>query len=250
METIGREGQVALVTGAGRGIGKAIALRLAKDGVDVAINDLDLATAASVVSELEALGRKSRCYTANVSVSSEVEAMFSALLADFGQLDILVNNAGITRDGLLVRMKDEDWNQVLSVNLDSTFFCCRAAARPMMKQRRGRIVNIASVVGLMGNAGQCNYAASKAGIIGLTKAVARELASRGVTVNAVAPGYIQTEMTAVLSESAKESLNARIPMQKLGTPEDVANLVAFLTSDEAAYITGQVLNVDGGMVMQ
>jgi 3-oxoacyl-[acyl-carrier protein] reductase len=242
-------GKTALVTGAGRGIGKAIALKLAELGVDLIINDLDIITAKETEQEVKALGRKAIALAADVSDSEAVEAMFTQALKDLGKLDILVNNAGITRDTLLLRMKDEDWDKVMQVNLKSAFNCIRAAAKVMMRQRSGRIINISSVIGLMGNAGQANYAASKAGLIGLTKSAARELASRGITVNAIAPGFIQTEMTAHLPEEAKQRLNALVPLGFAGEPSDVANAVAFLASDLARYITGEVLKVDGGMVM-
>jgi 3-oxoacyl-[acyl-carrier protein] reductase len=242
-------GKSALVTGGGRGIGKDIAMKLAQAGADVGICDIDLVTAQQTASEIESLGRKGFAAKADVSSSGDVSAMFSAFLEKFGCIDILVNNAGITRDGLIVRMKDADWDSVLNINLKSAFLCCREAARPMMKARGGKIVNIASVVGLMGNAGQVNYSASKAGLIGLTKTLAREFASREINVNAVAPGFIQTAMTDKLSPQDKEKLAQRIPMQKLGLPADVANAILFLSSDLAAYITGQVLTVDGGLVM-
>ncbi len=242
-------GTHGLVTGGGRGIGREIALVLADAGCDVAVSDIDLETAQATAAEVSSKGRRGLALQANVAASSEVSAMFAAFLEEFGTLDILVNNAGITRDGLAVRMKDEDWDAVLNVNLKSAFLCCREAARPMMKARGGKIVNIASVVGLMGNAGQVNYAASKAGLIGLTKTMARELATRSVNVNAVAPGFIKTAMTDKLSEADREKLSSQIPMQKLGMPRDVANAVLFLSSSLADYVTGQVLTVDGGLVM-
>jgi len=239
----------ALITGGGRGIGKEIALTLANAGCDIAISDIDLETAQMTASEIEKMGRKSLALKADVSNASDVEELFRSFLESFGKIDILVNNAGITRDGLLVRMKEADWDQVLSVNLKSAFLCCKEAARPMMKARCGKIINIASVVGLMGNAGQANYSASKAGLIGLTKTLAREFASRAINVNAVAPGFIRTAMTDKLTDSEKEKLSSSIPMQKLGLPADVANAVLFLGSSLADYITGQVITVDGGLVM-
>lgn len=239
----------ALITGGGRGIGKEIALAMAKAGCDVAISDIDLDTARSTASEIEALGRKSLAIQGDVSNASDVEGMFKSFLETFQKIDILVNNAGVTRDGLLVRMKEADWDLVMNVNLKSAFLCCREAARPMMKARGGKIINIASVVGLMGNAGQANYSASKAGLIGLTKTLAREFASRSINVNAVAPGFIRTAMTDKLSDTDKEKLTSQIPMQSLGSPLDVANAVLFLSSSLAEYITGQVLTVDGGLVM-
>lgn len=239
----------ALITGGGRGIGKEIALTLAKAGCDVAISDIDLETAKVAVSEIENLGRKSLALKGDVSNASDVESLFKLFMESFGKIDILVNNAGITRDGLLVRMKESDWDQVLNVNLKSAFLCCKEVARPMMKARGGKIINIASVVGLMGNAGQANYSASKAGLIGLTKTLAREFASRSINVNAVAPGFIRTAMTDKLTDSEKEKLSTQIPMQKLGSSTDVANSVLFLSSSLADYITGQVLTVDGGLVM-
>ncbi|HEX3020037.1 MAG TPA: 3-oxoacyl-[acyl-carrier-protein] reductase [Chitinispirillaceae bacterium] len=239
----------ALVTGGGRGIGKEIALRLAASGSDVAISDLDLVTAQETAAEIEKLGRRSIAIKADVSNAADVEAMFKTFLDSFQKIDILVNNAGITRDGLLVRMKESDWDLVLNINLKSAFLCCKEAARPMMKARGGKIINIASVIGLMGNAGQANYSASKAGLIGLTKTLAREFASRSITVNAVAPGFIKTAMTDKLSEIDKQKMTAQIPLQILGTPLDVANAVLFLSSSLSDYITGQVLTVDGGLVM-
>ncbi|MBI5184505.1 MAG: 3-oxoacyl-[acyl-carrier-protein] reductase [Nitrospinae bacterium] len=243
------EGKTALVTGAGRGIGKAIALALAKDGANVAVSDIDQGSANQTAEEIKSLGRGSIGLKADVSRSEEVEGMFQAIVDKFGGVDILVNNAGITRDGLLVRMKDEDWSLVMKINLDGAFYCSRAAGKIMMKQRRGAIINIASIVGVMGNAGQVNYSASKAGLIGLTKSSARELASRGVTVNAIAPGFIDTAMTQALNDKVKEKLMEQIPLGRLGSSEDIANAVLFLASPEAAYITGQVLHVNGGMLM-
>jgi len=199
--------------------------------------------------QLQKLGRKSIAIKADVSNSADVEAMFKTFVDTFGKIDILVNNAGITRDGLLVRMKESDWDLVLNINLKSAFLCCKEAARPMMKARSGKIVNIASVIGLMGNAGQANYSASKAGLIGLTKTLAREFASRSINVNAVAPGFIKTAMTDKLSDNDKQKMTSQIPLQVLGTPLDVANAVLFLSSPLADYITGQVLTVDGGLVM-
>ena len=243
------KGKAALVTGAGRGIGREIALLLAEAGCDIGVSDIDGASAEQTAADIRGKGCKALAMQADVSSAEGVSGMFRAFLAEFGVIDILVNNAGITRDGLAVRMKEEDWDVVLSVNLKSAFLCCKEAARPMMKARSGRIVNIASVVGIMGNAGQVNYAASKAGVLGLTKTMARELASRGVTVNAIAPGFIKTAMTEKLSEGDREKLAARIPLERLGAPRDVAGAVLFLCSPLAAYVTGQVLAVDGGLAM-
>jgi 3-oxoacyl-[acyl-carrier protein] reductase len=242
-------GKNALVTGAGRGIGREIALKLAQAGANIAVCDVDLATAQSTASEIEKLGRKSLALKADVSKASDISEMVSAFLRTFTSMDILINNAGITRDGLIMRMKEEDWDLVLDINLKSAFLCCKEASRHMMKARSGKIVNIASVVGIIGNAGQANYSASKAGLIGLTKTLAREFASRNIQVNAVAPGFIQTAMTDKLSAAEKEKLSAGIPSQKLGLPVDVANAVLFLASPLADYITGQVLAVDGGLAM-
>ena len=244
------EGKVALVTGGSRGIGRAIALLLAKRGADVAINFAgNEAAAQATVDEIKALGRKAIMIKADVAVNAACVAMVDQVVQEFGKIDILVNNAGITRDGLLMRMKEEDWDAVLNTNLKSVYNCSKAAVKYMMKARAGRIVSISSVVGLMGNAGQANYAAAKAGIIGFTMALAKEVASRGITVNSVAPGFVNTDMTKVLPEKVVENLKAAIPLAKLGEPEDIAKAVAFLVSDDAAYITGQTLHVDGGMVM-
>ena len=243
-------GKTAVVTGGSRGIGRAVCLELAKGGANVVLcyagNE---AAAAETVSACEALGAKALAVKCDVADGEQVKALMDEAVKAFGRIDILVNNAGITRDGLLMMMKEADFDAVISANLRGTFLCMKAVARTMMKQRYGRIVNLSSVVGLRGNAGQVNYAASKAGVIGMTKSLAKELASRGVTVNAVAPGFIDTDMTAAMPEAAKTATLATIPMGRLGAPEDVARAVAFLASDEAAYITGQVLAVDGGMAM-
>jgi 3-oxoacyl-[acyl-carrier protein] reductase len=245
------DGRVALVTGAARGIGRAIALRLAAMGAAVVVNDLAPEEAiGAVVAEIEAAGGKALGVRANITVTAEVTAMVERVVQELGSLDILVNNAGITRDMLVMRLSEEDWDAVLTTNLKGAFLCAKAAVRPMMKARWGRIVNLSSVVGLAGNAGQANYAAAKAGLIGLTRSLARELGSRGITANAVAPGFILTDMTARLSDKIKEEAQAQTPVGRLGTPEDVATAVAFLCSPEADFITGQVLSVDGGMVMR
>ncbi|MCQ2372502.1 MAG: 3-oxoacyl-[acyl-carrier-protein] reductase [Phascolarctobacterium sp.] len=244
------EGKKALVTGASRGIGKAIALALAAEGADVVVNYAgSKAAAEAVAAEIEAMGRKALVVQADISSNEAATAMVDQAVKEFGRIDILVNNAGITRDGLLMRMKEEDWDAVLTTNLKGVFNCTKAAVKYMMKQKAGHIVSISSVVGLTGNAGQANYAAAKAGVIGFTKAVAKEVAARGITVNAVAPGFIQTDMTAVLNEKQVEAMLATIPLKKLGQPEDIAKAVIFLASDDANYITGQTLHVDGGMVM-
>ncbi|MBT9252985.1 MAG: 3-oxoacyl-[acyl-carrier-protein] reductase [Brockia lithotrophica] len=241
--------RVALVTGASRGIGRAIALELARGGARVLVVYRGRRDAAeAVVEEIRGLGSEAFAEQGDVARPEEAERLVSLALERFGRLDILVNNAGITRDNLLLRMKDEEWEEVLRTNLSGPFYLMRAAAKHMVRARRGRIVNIASVVGLVGNPGQTNYAAAKAGLIGLTKAAAKELASRGITVNAVAPGYIQTDMTESLPEAAKEALLRLIPTGRFGSPEDVARAVRFLAGDDAAYITGHVLVVDGGMV--
>ena len=244
------EGKVAFVTGASRGIGRAIALTLAEAGADVAVNYAGNAAAAEeVAAEIRKMGRRALILQGDVSQTEAAASMLDAVVAEFGRCDILVNNAGITRDGLLMRMKEEDWDAVLNTNLKGVFNCTKAALKYMMKQRSGKIVNIASVVGIMGNAGQANYAAAKAGCIGFTKSVAKEVASRGITVNAVAPGLIATDMTSVLPEKVIEEMASGIPLKRAGQPVDVAKAVLFLVSDDAAYITGQTLNVDGGMVM-
>ena len=243
------KGKNALVTGGGRGIGREIALRLAAAGCNVAVSDIDLATATTTAGEIEALGCQSMPLAGDVSKSADVEAMFAAFLGKFSSIDILVNNAGITRDGLLMRMKEEDWDAVLNVNLKSAFLCCREACRPMMKQRSGRIINIASVVGLWGNAGQVNYSASKAGLIGLTKTLSKEFASRSITVNAIAPGFIRTAMTDKLTEVDKKKMTDFIGLGRMGEATDVANSVLFLASSLSDYITGQVVEVSGGLAM-
>ena len=242
-------GKKALVTGGGRGIGREIALRLAQAGCDVAVSDIDLETAASTAQEIAALGVKSLALKADVSNATEVEAMFKELLTSFETIDVLVNNAGITRDTLIMRMKEADWDLVLNVNLKSAFLCCREVCRTMMKARSGRIINIASVVGIMGNAGQANYSASKAGMIGLTKTLAKEFSSRNINVNAVAPGFIRTAMTDKLSEVDKAKITDNVPLNRMGEAKDVADAVLFLASSLSEYITGQVVVVDGGLVM-
>lgn len=241
--------RIALVTGSGRGIGRAIATTLAAAGATVIINDISHETTAEAVKAIQAAGGQASSILADISSAPDVERLFKEALDTYGRLDILVNNAGITRDTLLMRMKDEDFDKVININLRGVYLCTKAVLRPMMKQRSGRIINISSVVGLMGNPGQVNYAASKAGVLGITKSTAREVASRNITVNAVAPGYIETELTHILSEEARNAILNTVPLQRPGQPQDVAWMVCFLASDEAAYITGQTFAVDGGMVM-
>lgn len=242
-------GKVALVTGAAQGIGRAIALLLARNGADIVISDINLEKAEETAKEIRAIGPKAMAIKVDVSNLGDVERMVEGILEKLAKIDILVNNAGITRDKLILRMTEEDWDAVLGVNLKGTFNCTKAVIRHMAKQRSGKIVNIASVVGEMGNAGQANYSASKAGVIGLTKTIAREYAQRGININAIAPGYIETPMTEALPEKAKEELKKLIPMERLGRPEDVAEAALFLVSEESSYITGQVLNVNGGIYM-
>jgi len=241
--------KVAVVTGASRGIGRCISLALAAEGARIVAVDLGLDDTEKLAKEIRAQGGEALAVEGNVTVAADVERMIKAAVEKFGRVDILVNNAGITKDGLLLRMKDEDWDAVLNVNLKGAFLCSRAAAKVMTKQRYGRIINIASIVGQMGNAGQANYCASKAGLIGLTKSNARELAKRNVTVNAVAPGFIATPMTDALSEKVKEELLAQIPQERLGSADDIANAVLFLAAERSGYITGQVIGVNGGMYM-
>jgi 3-oxoacyl-[acyl-carrier protein] reductase len=243
------DNKVSLVTGAARGIGRAIALRLAEHGSDVVVSDIDLAGARGVAKDIKAIGRKAIAVESNISIKQNAEAIVEATVGEFGKIDILVNNAGITRDNLIMRMDEAEWDAVIAVNLKGTFNCLKAATRPMMKQRSGKIINISSIVGVMGNAGQANYCASKAGVIGLTKSAAKELAPRNIQVNAVAPGYIESEMTKGLPEALRESYLNIIPLKRPGTPEDVASAVLFLASPLSDYVTGQVLHVDGGMLM-
>jgi 3-oxoacyl-[acyl-carrier protein] reductase len=247
--TLSLEGRVAVITGGGRGIGRAAALALADAGADVMVAvSRDTAAAEGVAEEVRSRGRRALARQADVSSGEQAEALVAATVEELGKIDILVNNAGITRDGLLMRMSEEDWDAVLDVNLKGTFNCTRAALRRMVRQRSGRIVNITSVMGITGNAGQANYAASKAGIIGLTKSTAKEVGSRGITCNAVAPGWIKTQMTAELPGEFAEQVLKQVAVGRLGEPEDVAGLVVFLSSDAASYITGQVIVVDGGLI--
>jgi 3-oxoacyl-[acyl-carrier protein] reductase len=244
-------GRVAIVTGSARGIGRAIALKLAEVGADIVINDI-AASAESlegVANEIKALGRQALAVTADVSSTEDVNRMVETAIKTFGHVDIMVNNAGVTRDQLLMRMTDEEWDTVLNIDLKSAFLCTRAVLRHMLRQRSGKIISIASVVGIMGNASQCNYASAKAGIIAFTRSVAKEAGSRGITANAIAPGYIETRMTEKLDDKHKQAFLERVPLGTAGTPRDVAEAVAFLASDEAKYITGQVLCVDGGMAL-
>lgn len=241
--------KIALVTGGARGIGRAIAMVFAREGADIVVGDVNLEEAAKTQADIEALGRKSLGLEMDVTDYAKVEEALNKILDKFGRIDILVNNAGITKDNLLLRMGQGEWDAVINVNLKGTFNCTKAVSKPMVKQRSGKIINIASIIGIIGNAGQANYAASKAGIIALTKTAAKELASRNITVNAIAPGFIQTEMTAKLPEDLKQKMLQNIPLGKLGDPQDVAHACLFLASPEADYITGQTIIVDGGMVM-
>lgn len=244
------DGNVAIITGASRGIGRSVAIELAKAGAKVVINYAGNHAAAKEVEDaVKAIGGEALLIQADVASADAVDQMIKQTVDAFGRVDILVNNAGITRDTLLMRMKEEDWDAVINTNLKGIFNCTKSVSRIMMKQRSGRIINMTSVVGIMGNAGQANYAAAKAGVIGFTKSMAKELASRGITVNAIAPGFISTDMTAVLTDQVKHELSTQIPLGRLGTPEDVAGAVVFLASGAANYITGQTINVDGGMVM-
>ncbi len=241
--------RVALITGGAQGIGKTIAEALAKEGAHVVLADVNLDGAEQSAESIKENGGSASGVKLDVANAEDVQTVFNSIAKDLKPLDILVNNAGITRDGLMMRMKEDDWDRVLAINLKGGFLCSQQAVKQMMKQKRGSIVNIASIVGVMGNFGQANYSASKAGLIGLTKTTAREVASRGITVNAVAPGFIDTEMTRVLEENVKQKLIEQIPLARLGLPEDIAHCVAFLVSKQASYITGQVINVNGGMLM-
>ena len=243
------QNKVALITGGAQGIGKTISEELVQNGAHVVLGDVNLEGAQATAEAINNNGGSASAVKIDVSNPAEVKQVFDSILKDKKPIDIMINNAGITRDGLMIRMKEADWDRVLNINLKGTFLCSQQAAKQMMKQKSGAIVNIASIVGVMGNLGQANYSASKAGVIGLTKTLAREVASRGIRVNAVAPGFIDTEMTQVLDESVRQKLIEQIPLAKLGLPEDVARCVAFLVSDRSSYITGQVINVNGGMLM-
>jgi len=243
------DGKVALVTGSGRGIGKAVALKLAKEGADIIICDINEQDAVSTSEEIKKMGRKSAGYKVDVSSLNDVQNMVEKVLDNFSKVDILVNNAGITRDNLLLKMSEEEWDLVLNVNLKGTFNFTKALVRHMIKNRSGKIVNVASVIGVMGNAGQANYAASKAGVIGFTKSIAKEVASRNINVNAIAPGFIQTEMTNKLPEDIKQKMMDQIPLKRFGSVDNVSDVVLFLASDLSSYVTGEVIKIDGGLVM-
>ena len=243
------EGKVVLVTGGARGIGKEIAMVFAKEGANIAICDVNLEEAEKTAKEIQDLGRESLAFKADVTDSNQVQAMVDKILDKLSKIDILINNAGITKDNLLLRMSEEEWDKVIAVNLKGTFICTKLVSKVMLKQRSGKIVNLASIIGIMGNAGQANYAASKAGIIGLTKSVAKELASRNICVNAIAPGFIRTDMTSKLPEEVQKKMLSVIPLARFGEAKDVADLALFLSSESSSYITGQVIQVDGGMVM-
>jgi len=243
------EGKVALITGGARGIGKEIAMVFAKEGANIAICDVNLEEAEKTAKEIQDLGRESLAFKADVTDFNQVQAMVDKILDKLSKIDILINNAGITKDNLLLRMSEEEWDKVIAVNLKGTFICIKLVSKVMLKQRSGKIVNLASIIGIMGNAGQANYAASKAGIIGLTKSVAKELASRNICVNAIAPGFIRTDMTSKLPEEVQKKMLSIIPLARFGEAKDVADLALFLSSESSSYITGQVIQVDGGMVM-
>jgi len=243
------EGKLALITGGARGIGKEIAMLFAKEGANIAICDVNLEEAEKTAKEIQDLGRESLAFKVDVTDQSQIQGMVDKILDKFNKIDILINNAGITKDNLLLRMSEEEWDKVIAVNLKGTFLCTKIVSKAMLKQRFGKIVNLASIIGIMGNAGQANYAASKAGIIGLTKSVAKELASRNICVNAIAPGFIKTDMTARLAEEVQKKMLSVIPLARFGEAKDVADLAIFLSSESSSYITGQVIQVDGGMVM-
>ena len=243
------EGKLAIITGGARGIGKEIAVLFAKEGANIAICDVNLEEAEKTAKEIQDLGRESLAFKVDVTDQSQIQGMVDKILDKFNKIEIRINNAGITKDNLLLRMSEEEWDKVIAVNLKGTFLCTKIVAKAMLKQRFGKIVNLASIIGIMGNAGQANYAASKAGIIGLTKSVAKELASRNICVNAIAPGFIKTDMTARLSEEVQKKMLSVIPLARFGEAKDVADLAIFLSSESSSYITGQVIQVDGGMVM-